>query len=117
LRELAVIDSISPRIRSDRSDLKETATLLGMPTPGMVDYQPAHYVRGISHKSRAVGERRAVSRGDIKVCLVQERGRTETYRDALSREFTLGQPVQFGVKRCEQRFRGGPVTSLDSANK
>ena len=48
---------------------------------------------------------------------MQERGRTETYRDALSREFTLGQPVQFGVERREQRFRGGMVTSLDSSNQ
>ena len=99
-----VIDGILPRVGADRSDLEQAATLLGVPAPGVVDDQPAHHVRGISHESRAVGERRAVSRGDIKVCLVQERSRAEAYRDAVSRQFALGHPMQFGLERREERF-------------
>jgi hypothetical protein len=75
-----------------------------MPAPGVVNDQPAHHVRGISHESRTVGEQWTVSRGHIKIRLVQERGGTETHGDAVSREFALGQPMEFGVQCREERL-------------
>ena len=88
-----------------------------MPAPGMIDNQSAHDARRIPHESRAVGKRRAVSRGHIQVRLVQERCHAEANRNAVSGELALGQPVQLGVECTEERFCSGGVTSFGSANE
>ena len=69
----------------------------------------------ISHETRLIGERRAVSNRDFEVCLVQQCGRTQAYGKTVSPKFALGESVQFGVERCKKRLRRGTVTALGRA--
>jgi hypothetical protein len=86
-----VVDVILDDVRAQRSNLELAATFLGMPTPGMIDDQPAHHTCSIPHESCQVRKRRTLSRGDIQVRLVQERGCAEAHGNTLlPREFALG---------------------------
>ena len=57
--------------RVERSKLEQPSALLGMPRSRMVNDQPPHHPRCISHETRAVRKRRTVARRHVQVCFVQ----------------------------------------------
>jgi len=111
LREFATIRSVF-QFRSDRRDFKLAAPLLRLPVAAVVDDEPAHYPRGVSHESRAVGEGCSFLLRHLEISLMQERGRAEGNRSALARKLALGQAVQLRVERNKKPFLSTAISAF-----
>src|SRR3979490_374851 len=88
-----------------------------MPVAGVVDDQPAHHTRGISHESRWIRERWPFSSRDIEIRLMKKSSRAEGYGHALPSKFPLSQPMQLGIQFTEERFCRGTITPARLVNQ
>jgi hypothetical protein len=89
-------------IRTNRSQLELSATLLRLAAPGVVDDQAAHHPSGISHEALLVGELVAVDPRQVEVRLVQQARRADRDTPPVARQLAAPHPVQLGVERREE---------------
>ena len=107
----------STTVVSMRRDLEGSAALLRAPSIGVIDDQPAHDARRISHEACAVGKGRSRPRRHGEICLMQERRDAEAHGGAPPGQFPPGQSVQFGVECLEQRRGGRRIAALGGTHE
>src|SRR6185436_1073714 len=99
-------------VADERGQLEQAAALLRAATPDVVDDQPAHHPRRVSHEPRVVGEHRPVPPRHRQVGLVEERRDAEPGAGPLAMQLAAGYPVQLGIQGIEQGIGvhgpGGP---------
>ena len=88
------------------------APLLRMPGPGVVDDEPAHHPRGVRHEPVTVGEPFAFLLRQVEVGLVEQARGAERHAPPLAAQLALGDPVQLGVQRREERRAGRSIAPI-----
>src|SRR5579859_7700605 len=69
-QQLPDVNCLSDQVRLERSNFELAAVLEGAVLPGVVDDQPPHHPRGISHETSAIREHGPVGSRHIEVSLV-----------------------------------------------
>src|SRR5882757_6669629 len=83
----------------------------------MINDQPAHHTRGISHEMRVVGKRRTGMRDHVEIGVVQNRSDTQDSWTPQTPQFAFRKPAQVGVQGAEQCIGGCLLTGSNCSGE
>jgi hypothetical protein len=110
--QFAMINRILHGVRSQRGNFEQAAALLCLPFTRMVDDQPPHHLRRISHEPRAIGERPGSALRHSEIGFVQKSRRAQAHRPTLPCQLDLSDSMELRVQSGEERFVCAPVPAL-----
>jgi len=112
VREARVVHEMFGNSIRKRGELKAASPLERASIAGVIDDEPAHHTRRVTHESGAIRKGEAAPFGDIQIRFVQEGRRAQRQRPTVACQLALRETMELRIERREQGFGGQGIAVL-----